>query len=104
MTAIRCPGHEPDRTRQTLLFVAAILVPCALLVALTLRMLIQGGRRAPRSTAIRMFADTLLLGCAQRPDVSLDNHIASIRATAEQNASDPQHLLTVHGVGDTWVL
>ena len=34
---------------------------------------------------------------------TVDNHVASLRAKLEQNPSDPQHLLTVHGVGYKWV-
>ena len=30
---------------------------------------------------------------------TVDNHVASLRAKIERNASDPKHLLTVHGVG-----
>jgi len=30
---------------------------------------------------------------------TVDNHIASLRAKLEDDASDPRHLLTVHGVG-----
>ncbi len=30
---------------------------------------------------------------------TVDNHIASLRAKIENNAAEPQHLLTVHGVG-----
>ena len=30
---------------------------------------------------------------------TVDNHIASLRAKIEENAAEPQHLLTVHGVG-----
>ncbi len=30
---------------------------------------------------------------------TVDNHVASLRAKIEENASEPRHLLTVHGVG-----
>jgi DNA-binding response OmpR family regulator len=30
---------------------------------------------------------------------TVDNHIASLRAKIEENTAEPQHLLTVHGVG-----
>ncbi len=30
---------------------------------------------------------------------TVDNHIASLRAKIEENAAEPQHLLTVHGIG-----
>ena len=30
---------------------------------------------------------------------TVDNHVASLRAKIENNASEPQHLVTVHGVG-----
>ena len=34
---------------------------------------------------------------------TVDNHIASLRAKIEQDASSPKHLLTVHGVGYRFV-
>ncbi len=34
---------------------------------------------------------------------TVDNHVASLRAKLEENAADPRHLLTVHGVGYKWV-
>jgi DNA-binding response OmpR family regulator len=33
---------------------------------------------------------------------TVDNHIASLRAKLESDASRPQHLLTIHGVGYKW--
>jgi len=35
---------------------------------------------------------------------TVDNHLAALRAKLEQDAADPQHLLTVHGVGYKFVL
>jgi DNA-binding response OmpR family regulator len=34
---------------------------------------------------------------------TVDNHIASLRAKLEQDARNPQHLLTVHRVGYKWM-
>jgi DNA-binding response OmpR family regulator len=34
---------------------------------------------------------------------TVDNHIASLRAKLEATPAEPQHLLTVHGVGYKWV-
>lgn len=34
---------------------------------------------------------------------TVDNHIASLRAKIEMDASHPRHLVTVHGVGYKWV-
>lgn len=34
---------------------------------------------------------------------TVDNHVASLRAKLEDNAADPRHLFTVHGVGYKWV-
>jgi DNA-binding response OmpR family regulator len=34
---------------------------------------------------------------------TVDNHIASLRAKIETNPKEPQHLLTMHGVGYKWV-
>jgi len=34
---------------------------------------------------------------------TVDNHIASLRAKLERSASEPRHLLTMHGVGYKWV-
>ena len=35
---------------------------------------------------------------------TVDNHVASLRAKLEQDPSDPEHLITVHGVGYKLVL
>ena len=34
---------------------------------------------------------------------TVDNHVASLRAKLEQDSRNPQHLLTVHGVGYKWM-
>jgi DNA-binding response OmpR family regulator len=34
---------------------------------------------------------------------TVDNHIASLRAKLERTPGEPQHLLTIHGVGYKWV-
>lgn len=34
---------------------------------------------------------------------TVDNHLASLRAKLEEVASEPRHLLTIHGVGYKWV-
>lgn len=34
---------------------------------------------------------------------TVDNHVASLRSKLEDNPSNPQHLLTVHGVGYKWM-
>ena len=34
---------------------------------------------------------------------TIDNHIAGLRAKLERDPADPQHLLTVRGVGYKWV-
>jgi DNA-binding response OmpR family regulator len=34
---------------------------------------------------------------------TVDNHIASLRAKLESDASQPKHLITVHGVGYKWL-